>query len=284
MSVKIISDSTCDLSGEIIEQYDIDIIPLHVMLGEQEYEDGRNIGPEQIYEWADANKTTPKTSAPSMTEIMDVFRKWAVDDTEIVCFSISQQMSATGNVMQMAAEEMGMEDRIFIVDSANLSTGVGLLVLKAAELAKEGKSGKEIAACVEQYKPYVRASFVVDTLVYLHRGGRCGGLATLAGGALKLHPKIVVEDGAMSPNKKYRGKMPVVLMNYVKDMEEQLRNAEPDRVFITHSGCDEEVIEKVSDYLKSLGVFREILVTRAGSVISSHCGPGTLGVLFIERQ
>lgn len=284
MSVKIISDSTCDLSGELIEQYDIDIIPLHVVLGEQEYEDGRNIGPEQIYEWADANKTTPKTSAPSMAEIMDVFRKWAVNDTEIVCFSISQQMSATGNVMKMAAEEMGMEDRIFIVDSANLSTGVGLLVLKAAELAKEGKSGKEIAACVEEYKPYVRASFVVDTLVYLHRGGRCSGLAALAGGALKLHPKIVVEDGAMSPNKKYRGKMPAVIMNYVKDMEEQLRNAIPDRVFITHSGCDAEVIEEVCDYLKGLGVFREIQVTRAGSVISSHCGPGTLGVIFIERQ
>lgn len=284
MSVKIISDSTCDLSGELIEQYDIDIIPLHVVLGEQEYEDGRNIGPEQIYEWADANKTTPKTSAPSMAEVMDVFRKWAVNDTEIVCFSISQQMSATGNVMKMAAEEMGMEDRIFVVDSANLSTGVGLLVLKAAELAKEGKSGKEIAACVEAYKPYVRASFVVDTLVYLHRGGRCSGLATLAGGALKLHPKIVVEDGAMSPSKKYRGKMPAVIMNYVKDMEEQLRNAMPDRVFITHSGCDEEVIAEVYDYLKGLGVFSEIQVTRAGSVISSHCGPGTLGVLFIESQ
>lgn len=284
MSVKILSDSTCDLSKDLLEKYDIDILPLHVLLGEEEYEDGKNIGPDEIYKWADANKTTPKTSAPSIAEVMDMFRKWAVDDTEIVCFSISQKMSVTGNVMKMAAEEMDMEDRIFVVDSANLSTGGGLLVVKAAEMAQSGQTAKEIVECIEQLKPYVRASFVVDTLTYLYRGGRCSGVAALAGGALKLHPKIVVENGSMSPTKKYRGKISAVILNYAKDMEEQLKNAIPDRVFITHSGCDAEVIAEVSEYLESLGVFNEILVTRAGSVISSHCGPGTLGVLFIEKQ
>lgn len=284
MSVKIISDSTCDLSKDLIEKYDIDILPLHVLLGEEDYLDGVTITPDKIYEWSNANKTTPKTSAPSIAEVIDVFQKWAVEDTEIVCFSISQQMSATCNVMKMAAEEMELEDRIFVVDSANLSTGVGLLVVKAAEMAKQGKTAKEIVECVEALKPYVRASFVVDTLTYLYRGGRCSGLAALAGGALKLHPKIVVENGAMSPTKKYRGKIAGVIMNYTRDMEELLKNAIPDRVFITHSGCDAEVIEEVSEYLKSLGVFKEILVTRAGGVISSHCGPGTLGVLYIEKN
>lgn len=284
MSIKILSDSTCDLSKELLEKYDISILPLHVLLGEEDYADGVTITPDEIYAWSDSNKTTPKTSAPSIADVIDFFKKWIAENDEIICFSISQQMSATCNVMKMAAEELEMEDRIFVVDSANLSTGVGLLVLKAADMAQEGKTAKEIVACVEQLRPYVRASFVVDTLTYLHRGGRCSGLAALAGGALKLHPKIVVENGAMCPTKKYRGKMSAVIMNYVKDMEEQMKNAHSERVFITHSGCDREAVAEVEDYLKSLGIFEEILETRAGGVISSHCGPGTLGVLFIEKE
>lgn len=284
MSVKIISDSTCDLSKELIEAYDIKIIPLHVLLGEEEYEDGRNIIPDEIYNWSDANKATPKTSAPSIADVQDVLQAAIEDGSEVVCFSVSDQMSTTGNVMRMTAAEMEQEDRIFVIDSASLSTGVGLLVLKAADMAREGKTAREIVEEMEVLKPYVRASFVVDTLTYLYRGGRCSGLAALAGGALKLHPQIVVENGAMKPTKKYRGNMSKVIMDYVKDMEEQLKNALTDRVFITHSGCDAEIIEEVSKYLKGLEIFDEIFVTRAGSVISSHCGPGTLGVLFIEKK
>ncbi len=284
MSVKILSDSTCDLSKELVEGYDIEILPLHVLLAEEDYLDGVTIGPDRIYQWSDANKTTPKTSAPSMVEAQEFFQKWLGEDNELICFSISQQMSATCNVMKMAAEELEMEDRIFVVDSANLSTGVGLLVLQAADMAQKGMVAKDIVERIEALKPYVRASFVVDTLTYLYRGGRCSGVAALAGGALKLHPKIVVEGGAMSPTKKYRGKMQAVIMNYVTDMEEQLRNAMPERVFITHSGCDAEIVEEVTTYLRGLDIFDEILVTRAGGVVSSHCGPGTLGILFIEKQ
>jgi len=143
---------------------------------------------------------------------------------------------------------------------------------------------KDIVDYIEQTKPRVRASFVVDTLTYLHRGGRCSGLAALAGGALKLHPLISVVDGKMQPGKKYRGKMNRVIIDYVKDMEEDLKRAKADRVFITHSGCEEEVIDAVKAELTSLGHFKEILITRAGSVITSHCGPGTLGVLFIAGE
>ncbi len=284
MSVKVLADSTCDLSKKLVEKYDIEIIPLHIVLGEAEYKDGEDIGPDEIYQWSDANRTTPKTSAVAIADVMDMYGKYQKEYDEIVVFSISSKMSTTVNVMQMAAEELEIEDRVFVVDSENLSTGIGLLVIEAAVMAQEGKSAKEIVECVTALRPYVRASFVVDTLTYLHRGGRCSGVAALAGGALKLHPKIVVSDGAMKPDKKYRGKMAKVIMEYVKEMEPQLLQAKKDRVFITHSGCEADIIESVEQYLKELNYFEEILITRAGGVISSHCGPGTLGVLFIDDK
>ena len=252
--VKIISDSTCDLSQELLRKYEIDILPLHILLGDKEYEDGKNITPDQIYAWSDANKTTPKTSAPALAD-----------------------------AMELAAEELGASDRIKVIDSANLSTGIGLLVVEAAIMAKNNRTASQIVSEIERLKPNVRASFVVDTLTYLYRGGRCNAVAAMAGGVLKLHPRIVVEDGAMNASKKYRGKIASVVMNYVKDMEKDLKKARPERVFITHSGCEQETVEKVRAYLKELDIFDEILETRAGGVVSSHCGPGTLGVLYIAK-
>ena len=281
--VKIIADSTCDLSVELLQQYDIDLIPLHIHLGEKEYKDGIDITPEEIFAWSDENKTTPKTSAISLTDAIEVFQTYVEQQVEIICFSISNEMSATGAVMRMAAQELEKEDRIHVINSANLSTGAGLLVLEAAVMAKAGKTAKEIVEAIEALKENVRASFVVDTLTYLHRGGRCSSVAALAGGVLKMHPKIAVENGKMGAGKKYRGKMSAVIMSYVKEMEEELKQAKKDRVFITHSGCETELIEMVYRYLEDLQVFEEILITRAGGVVSSHCGPGTLGVLFIAQ-
>lgn len=281
--VKIISDSTCDLSPELIAKYDIDILPLHILLGEDEYEDGRNITPQQIYDWSDTHKTTPKTSAPSLAEAIDLFRPYIEEKREIVCFSISGSMSTSGNVMRLAAEELEASDLVTVIDSANLSTGIGLLVIEAAIMAGKGQSAAEIIAAIEVLKPKVRASFVVDTLTYLYRGGRCNAVSAMAGGVLRLHPKIVVENGAMDASKKYRGKINSVIMSYVKDMEEDLKSARPERVFITHSGCDRDTVNAVRSYLESFGIFHEILETRAGGVVSSHCGPGTLGVLFIAK-
>ena len=283
MSVKIIADSTCDLSKELLEKYDISIIPLHIVLGEKEYRDGSEISPDEIYQWSDTNKEAPKTSAISISDAMEIYEACAKTHDEIVCFSISGQMSTTVNVMRMAAEELELEDRIHIIDSANLSTGGGLLVIEAAIMAQEGKAASEIVDAIEVLKPQVRATFIVDTLTFLHRGGRCSGVAALAGGALKLHPKIVVENGAMKPDKKYRGKMNSAIMTYVKDLEEQIKNAKTDRVFLTHSGCDEELLQNIYDYVKELNIFKEIHIARAGGVISSHCGPGTFGLLFIEN-
>ena len=281
--VKIIADSTCDLSQELLTKYDISILPLHVLLGEEEYLDGRTITPNQIYSWSDAHKTTPKTSAPSLVEAMELMKPYVEEKREIVCFSISDEMSTSGNVMRLAAEELDAAQLVTVINSANLSTGIGLLVIEAAIMAGNGATGKEIAEKMEELKPLVRASFVVDTLTYLHRGGRCSGVAALAGSALKLHPKIVVENGKMAPQKKYRGKIDRVILDYVHDLEQDLKSAKKERVFITHSGCDAVVVEAVRSYLEGLRVFDEILETRAGGVISSHCGPGTLGVLFIAQ-
>ena len=280
-SVKIISDSTCDLSEELLKRYDIAIVPLHILLGDDEYEDGIGLKPEDIYAWSDAHRATPKTSAPDPQHTQKIFSEYLDAGQEIICFSIASGMSTSGNVMRLVAEEMGAGDRVTVFDSANLSTGIGLLVIEAAIMADKGCTRAEILERLETLRPRVRASFVVDTLTYLHRGGRCSGLAALAGGALRLHPRIAVVDGAMRPEKKYRGKLQKVVLDYVKDMEADLRVAVPDRVFITHSGCDGETVAAVREYLESLHVFNEILETRAGGVISSHCGPGTLGVLFI---
>jgi len=282
--VKIISDSTCDLSRELLEKYEVDILPLHVILGDQDFEDGRTITPDEIYRWSDENKQTPKTAAVSVDEAEKGFAPYLADDGEIVCFAISESMSSTANALRLAAQRLGAEDRVTVIDSANLSTGIGHLVIEAACMAKAGMNARRIADAIETLKPCVRASFVVDTLTYLHRGGRCSGAAALVGSTLRLHPRIAVENGKMSPGKKYRGRMSRAIMDYVQDMEADLKTAKKDRVFITHSGCEEQDVEMVRAYLQGLNRFDEILITRAGSVISSHCGPGTLGVLFIANE
>ena len=204
----------------------------------------------------------------------------------MVCIAISDAFSTTGNVLRMTADAINEEagrTQVHVINSANLSTGIGLLVLEAATMAKEGMEAEQIVKNIEALVPKVRASFVVDTLTYLHRGGRCSGLAALAGGALKLHPQIVVKDGKMDVAKKFRGNMKKVLLEYTKELTDALMHAKKNRVFITHSGCDKETVDAIHEYVSGLNVFEEILETTAGGVISSHCGPGTLGVLFIEE-
>lgn len=281
--VKIISDSTCDLSKDLLEKYDVSILPLHILLGEEEHEDGVDITPDEIYMWSDENRTTPKTSAASIEAAVELLRPYTSERREVVCFSISESMSTSANVMRLAAAELEAEQLVHVVDSANLSTGIGLLVIEAAVMAQQDMKAAQIVERIEELKPKVRASFVVDTLTFLHRGGRCSGLEAMAGGMLKLHPKIEVKDGKMGSSKKYRGKMEKVILSYVKDMETALKAARKDRVFITHSGCEAATIDQVREYLEQLHHFHEILITRAGGVISSHCGPGTLGVLFIAQ-
>ena len=281
--IRIFSDSTCDLSPELVERYHITVIPLMVVLDEKAYKDGVEIDEDMIFSWADENKKTPKTSAPSVDDIMSCFKPALDAGDEIISFSISESMSNSINVQRLAAQVLEAEDRISVVDSANLSTGIGLLILEAADMAAAGKSREEIVSVLEELKPKVRASFVLDTLTYLYRGGRCSGVAALFGGALRLHPEIVVSGGAMAPSKKYRGKMSVVYKTYASDLLEAMKNARTNRVFVTHTCIDREGPELVKEYVKSLGIFDEVLETKAGGVVASHCGPGTLGVLFISK-
>lgn len=281
--VKIFTDSTSDLSKELLEKYNIDVIPLYIHLGDKEYKDGEEIGIQDAFKWSDENKTTPKTAACSVDDVIKAIEPYKESGDDVIVFTISGEMSSTLQVMRMAAEEMEYEDHVFVIDSRNLSTGIGLLIMEAAVMAEDGKSAEEIVAKVNEYIPKSRASFVIDTLVYLARGGRCSAVAALVGGMLNIKPKIVVKDGAMGVDKKYRGPYKKVILQYAKDLEPQMLNAKKDRVFVTHTPCDDGIVESVVDYVKSLNYFDDVIVTEAGTTIGSHCGPNTLGVLFIEK-
>lgn len=279
MNVKIVADSTCDLTADLIKKYDITIIPLCIVMGENSYFDGIETTPEEIYKWADANKTTPKTAAVTIDNAASLLKPFMDEGREIVFFGISSQMSTTCNVVRLIGEEAGY-DKLHVIDSQSLSTGIGLQVLYAARLSMAGESAASIVEKVEKRRSAVSASFVIDTLTYLSRGGRCNSVTALLANTLKLKPEIVVKDGAMIVAKKYRGQLGSVLLKYVKDQEEALLAADKNCVFITHSGCSEDIVAPVKEYLESLSYFENIYVTRAGGVVSSHCGPGTLGVLY----
>ncbi|MBR4982910.1 MAG: DegV family protein [Lachnospiraceae bacterium] len=281
--VAILTDSTSDLSKELLDKYDITVFPLHIHLGEKEYADGIDITPEEIYQWSEETKETPKTSALSLYDAKEYVKKVLGKGEEVICFCLSEVMSSCCSVMHMAVAELEVEDRVFIVDSMNLSTGIGLQILAAAGLADKGMKAAEIVEKIKEMQPKIRSSFVVDNLTFLHRGGRCSGAAALAGNTLKLHPCIYVSEGKMQAGKKYRGKMDKVILNYVEDIRAELSEARKDHIFITHSGCEAGLIEQIKKELEDMHYFENIYVTRAGGVISSHCGPGTLGVLYVAQ-
>lgn len=282
MSKQIIisSDSTCDLSKELIERYQIRILPLGVTLGDEVYRDGVDVTPDDIYAYHAKTGQLPKTSAINIAENTDFFARLTRDGSAVIHFTISASMSATYNNARLAAEEF--ED-VYVVDSKNLSTGNGLLVVAAAELARQGLEAKEIAEKVAALADCVDASFVVDNLEYLAKGGRCSAVAAFGANLLQLKPCIGVKNGAMGVGKKYRGKFEKVLLEYVAERLADGGDIELDRVFVTHAGCKPEVVESVVEAVKNTLPFKEVFVTRAGCTISSHCGANTLGVLFIRK-
>lgn len=280
--IRIFADSTCDLSEETVEKYGITVIPLCIVLDDKSYYDRVEITPQEIFKWADENKKTPKTAAITFEYVEKYLRPCMEADEDVIFFGISEDMSTTCNVMRIVAEDFE-NGRVFVVNSQNLSTGIGLQVLRAAQMVAEGMDAEEIVKEIEAARSKVQASFVVDTLTYLARGGRCSGATALLANTLKLHPCIEVHDGKMDVGKKYRGKLAKVIMHYVKDQEDKLKEADSRRIFITHSGVDATIVNEVRDYLESLHIFDEILETTAGGVISSHCGPGTLGILYYTK-
>jgi DegV family protein with EDD domain len=281
--VRIVVDSTCDLSPELISKYDLTVVPLCIILGEKSYFDGVDITPDEIYKWSDDNKTTPKTAAIPYDMFEEKLKGFIEAGEDIIFFGISEEMSSTCQAARIFFEDAEY-DRFFVINSKNLSTGIGLQVLRAAEMRDAGSTAEEIVETIEGARDLVRASFVVDTLTFLARGGRCKAVTALMANALKLHPEIVVKDGKMGVGRKVRGKPSVAVMAYVDGLSTSLANADPRRVFITHSGSPDEIIEAVKKRLEDMNCFEEILITQAGGVISSHCGPNTLGVLFYEKN
>ena len=281
MSEIIIScDSSCDLSKELIERYNIKVSPFSVLLGDKQYHDGVDITPDDIYEYHKKTGNLARTAAINMQESLEFFNSVRTDDTPIIFITISQKMSGTYQYASLAAKEL---KNVFVVDGENLSTGGGHLVIKAAELAKSGKTPEEIVEILNETKKRVNASFVIDSLEYLRKGGRCSTLAALGANLLKLKPYIEVRHGEMSVGKKYRGNFANVLKEYTAAVLADKDNIELDRVFITHAGADEKLVNDIAEQVKNTLPFKEVLITRAGATVSVHCGANTLGVLFIQK-
>ena len=278
--IKIIADSTCDLSNELIDKYDVEIIPLQVNLDDKTYFDKVDIQPDELYAWSVSTGGVPKTSAASPEMVKNCFEKYA--DCDIIAFTIGAEMSSTYQIMCTMAQEVEGAN-IEVIDSANLSTGIGLQVLLAARLIEQGVAFDKGVSSVRDIRDKVRAGFIVEDVNWLHKGGRCSALAAFGATALKLRPTLAVVDGKIKVDKKVRGDIASATLKYAKGLEEGLLNAQDDVAFITHSGVSEEIIASVKAYVESLNIFKEIHITRAGCVISSHCGKGTLGVLFISK-
>jgi len=280
--IKILTDSTSDLSEELLKKHDITVVPLYIHLGEKSLKDKVEASPEMIYEWSDANNATPKTSAPSIGDVIDILQPFDEEGMDIIYLGISSELSTTINVMQLAADELE-HAKLHIIDSKSLSTGIGLQLLRVAKMRDAGESVENIIKEIENSVSKVRAGFVVDTLTYLHRGGRCSGATALFAGALKIKPQIAVENGKLDVAKKFRGNIKSVVEKYVDGLMDELKNADEDYIFITHSGGVEDIADDVKDRLEAMNYFKEVHITRAGGVITSHCGPKTLGVLFYSK-
>lgn len=279
-NVIIASDSTCDLSSELIEKYQIHILPLGVSLGDQHYHDGVDINPDMIYENYEKTGMLPKTAALNIAEFDEFFAKETAAGNEIVLFTISSDMSSTFNNARVAAQEY---EGVYPINTQNLSTGGGLLVLAAAEMAAEGKSAKEIAEACTALREKVDASFVIDNLEFLHKGGRCSAIAAFGANLLSLKPCVTVHDGKMGVGKKYRGKFHMTLKQYIADRIGDGADIDARRIFVTHAGCDAAIVDQCVQQVKDTGLFDEVLVTRAGCTVSAHCGRNTLGVLFVHK-
>ena len=277
----ITCDSTADLPLELIEKYNIGVIPLGVTLGDTTYQDGVNITPDEIYAHHAKTGELPKTTAANVGDFMDFFTPYVEAGKTVIHFPISSEMSSTYNNALLASAEW---DNVHIIDSKNLSTGIGLVVVAAAEMAQSGMEAQAIVAKAEELVKCSDASFVIDNLEYLHKGGRCSAVAMLGANLLKLKPCIEVKKGKMGVGKKYRGKYPSVLKEYVAERLANIDDIDLDRVFVTHAGVDMEIVNAVVEQVKAYGYFKEIIPCRAGCTISSHCGADTLGILYIRKS
>ena len=277
MKIAISTESTCDLSQELIDQNNINIIPYTVILGDEMVTDNADV-PERIFKYVSETGELPKTSAINEMTYKEYFEGLKKDYDAVVHISLSSCLTSSTTHAQTAASKM---KNVWVVDSKSLSTGIGLLVLHAAKLASEGKSPEEIVAGIEERVPYVQASFVVERLDYLYKGGRCSALSFFGANLLKIRPQIVVKDGAMKPAKKYRGKMEKVVADYCKDTLEEFKTPDKSIGFVTYTTATPEMIAAAKTALQNAG-FETIVETVAGGTITSHCGEHVLGILYLN--
>ena len=280
MRYQITSDSTCDLSPEQLEEYNIRLLPLYVDMDGRTLRDGVDVKPDDIYVHVAAGGGLPKTAAVNMADYVRAFTELSAKNDFVIHVCISMDFSCCYQNAKLAAADF---DNVYVVDSRNLSTGHGLVVLEAERMAREGMEPEAIVAALEALTGRVEASFILDRLDYMKMGGRCSAVTLLGANLLRLRPCIEVRDGKMGVGKKYRGSFEKCLVQYITDKLCGRTDLELRRVFITHSGLPEQTVQKAVETVQSLQKFEEIDVTRAGCTVSSHCGPGTIGVLFIRK-
>ena len=278
MKIAISAESTLDLSKELIKQYDVHVIPFTVLLGEEAYLDGE-ISSQDIFDYVDKTKVLPRTSAINEFQYREYFKNLFAEGYDaIIHFSLSSEISSSCSQAIEAAKKF---DNVYVIDSRSLSTGIALEVIYASKLAKKGVAAREIVEKVNARIPYVQASFVIQTLEYLHKGGRCSGLARFGAAILRIKPQIIVSEGKMAPAKRYFGRKTQVIAAYCRDTLEQFANPDLSVAFVTHTLATPEMVAVAIDALRERG-FKTIYETTAGATITSHCGPQTLGILFIN--
>lgn len=278
--VKVVADSTCDLNPALLERYGITVIPLNVNLGDKSCLDGVDVHTPDLFEYFNKTGKLPTTSAPTPTYYEEFYSKWTQEGWEVVHFSISAELTVTPNIAKMAAEKF---DNIFPVDSRNVSCGMGILVIKAAELRDQGLSGAEIRDRILEMTGKVRTAFVISTLLYMYKGGRCTGVQALGANLLNLKPCIEVKDGKMGVTKKYRGSLENVLCQMAEDKLLGAQDIDLSRLLITHYDAGDKAVAAVTDALRSCQNFEEILINQCGCSVSVHCGPGTLGIIYMVK-
>ncbi|MDE7003687.1 MAG: DegV family protein [Oscillospiraceae bacterium] len=278
MSIKITATSTCDLPAELLERYQITMVPLYVSFGGKTYRDGVDVGPEDIFRHVEEGGQLPTTSAVNIADYQELFAQLSPQYDEVLHITIGSEFSCCYQNALVAAEDY---PNVHVVDSRNLTVGQGILAVAAAEAAQRGADIGEIKAMLEEMTARVDTTFVVDKLDYLAKGGRCSSVVALGANLLKLKPCIVLSDGRMNVGKKYRGAFDKVLSDYVLD---QLagKDVDQDRVFVVHTRCDPSIPENVCDMVRQFG-FREVITAVAGCTISCHCGPNTLGIIFLRK-
>ncbi len=279
--IRITSDSTCDL-GELTKTRNIGILPLQVNLDANCYRDGVDITPQDIFDFVERTNILPKTSAPSVGEYEEFFEKELAGYDELIHFNISSKSSGSHHFACEAAKAFG--GKVTVVDSKALSSGQGLLVLTAADLRDEGKSVQEIVEAVNDVRDRINTSFVPDNLEYLHKGGRVSGMIKVIAGVFKIHPLIYMDDGQLVPGAKYKGKMTSLIKQYVQDLKEKYPNYDKTRCFVTHSSAEQDLVDAAKAAVAEAFAFEEVIETVAGSIVTSHCGKGTLGVLFVYEK